>query len=51
MNRKSKVMTISIRLPEELKAQMDEVSEKEHWNFNQSVIEAIKRLVKNQEKL
>ena len=43
---KEKYQPTSVRLPPDLKKQLEAIAEKEHWSFNQSIIEAVKFLVK-----
>ena len=42
----TKIQPTSVRIPPELKIQLEAIAKKEHWNFNQSIVEAIKLLVK-----
>lgn len=42
----NKVSPTSVRIPPDLKKQLEEIAASEHWTFNQSVVEAIKLLVK-----
>jgi non-homologous end joining protein Ku len=43
-------IAISLRLPKEIREQVKEIAEKEHWTFNQAMVEAAKLLIetKNQ---
>lgn len=44
-----KVPQIHVRLPQELREQLDEISKREHWTLNQAMIEAVKMLLKSKE--
>lgn len=41
----NKIAPTSIRIPDDLKARLSELSKHEHWNTNQTIIEAIKLLL------
>lgn len=43
-----KIQPTSVRIPPELKIKLEAIAEREHWSFNQSIIEAIKVMVKYQ---
>lgn len=38
----------AVRIPPDLKEQLKEKAEREHWSLNQAVIEAIKLLIKDE---
>lgn len=38
---------INFRLPESLKDELTELAKREHWNLNQTMIEAVKLLLAN----
>lgn len=40
------VISTTIRLPKELRNELENVAKSEHWSFNQAVVEAVKLLVK-----
>lgn len=44
----NKIATTCIRIPPDLKEQLREIAETEHWTFNQTVVEAIKSLIEKQ---
>lgn len=41
------VTLTAFRIPNKLKDQVNKLAEKEHWTFNQAIIEAVKLLIKS----
>ena len=41
----NKVPQTPLRIPNELKEQLKEIAQREHWTLNQTMIEAIKLLI------